>query len=363
MRAIDMKPEIFSNSLPAPICRVSIIIKALNEEKRIAAAIESALHALRAVGGEVILADSYSTDGTIGIAQAYPIRIVQLAHPEDRRCGVGPQLGYQHSHGDFVYILDGDMEMLDGFLDHALDFMQSHPEIAGVGGNVVEQNMVSLEYVSRGERVNKHMQPGDVDRLDGGGLYRRSAIEASGYLSDRNLHSYEEFELAARLRSQGWTLWRLPFDVSHHFGHEVPHYRLLIRRWRTRYLFGLGELLRASIGQPHLHLVVHGLRELRIYLGVMVWWSVLLGILFWPGPILARVAWLSLLLLAPLVLLSIRKRSFRKGLYSLVSWCFSTAGVVFGFLRGRRPATELISCHILKEPTGHSTSSARDIRH
>lgn len=349
-----MKPEIFSKFPPTTICRVSVIIKALNEEKRIAAAIESALHAVSAVGGEVVLADSYSTDRTVEIAQAYPIRIVQLANPEDRRCGVGPQLGYQHSRGEFIYILDGDMEMLDGFLVQALDFMRLHSDIAGVGGNVVEQNKVSLEYISRGERVNKHMQPGNVDRLDGGGLYRRSAIEASGYLSDRNLHSYEEFDLAVRLRSQGWTLWRLPFDVSHHFGHDVPHYSLLIRRWRTRYLFGLGELLRASIGRPHFYLVGRGLRELRIYLGVMAWWAVLLGMLFWPHPILLRVAWIGTLVLAPLMLLSVYKRSFNKGLYSFISWCFSTAGMVRGLLIYRRPTTELISSRVLREPTGLS---------
>lgn len=34
-----------------PPCRVSIIIKALNEEKRIVAAIESALAAVRPLGG------------------------------------------------------------------------------------------------------------------------------------------------------------------------------------------------------------------------------------------------------------------------------------------------------------------------
>ena len=362
MRAVSMKPENFSKSLPPAICRVSIIIKALNEEKRIAAAIESALHAIRTIGGEVVLADSCSTDRTVEIAQVYPIRIVQLARPEDRRCGVGPQLGYQHSRGEFVYILDGDMEMLDGFLDQALDFMQSHPEIAGVGGNVVEQNTVSLEYVSRGERVNRHMQPGNVDRLDGGGLYRRSAVEVSGYLSDRNLHSYEEFDLAARLRSQGWTLWRLPFDVCHHFGHDAPHYRLLMRRWRTRYVFGLGELLRASIGQPRLHLVLHGLRELRIYLGVMAWWVILLGILFWPQPILTRLVCLAVMVLAPFILLSMYKSSLNKGLYSLVSWCFSTAGLVRGLLLRRHPATELISSCILREPNSLSSLPIKDIR-
>ena len=350
-----MKPENFSESLPSAICQVSVIIKALNEEKRIAAAIESALHAVRAVGGEVVLADSYSTDRTVEIAQTYPIRIVRLAHPEDRRCGAGPQLGYQHSHGEFVYILDGDMEMLDGFLEQAMDFMRSHPDIAGVGGNVVEQNKVSLEYVSRGERVNTHLKPGNVDRLDGGGLYRRSAIESSGYLSDRNLHSYEEFDLAVRLRSCGWTLWRLPFDVSRHFGHEVPHYRLLVRRWRSCYSCGLGELLRANTGEQRFRLVLQGLRELRIYLGVMAWWAVLFSILFWPQPMSTRTAWLGVLALAPLVLLSVYKRSLNKGLYALVSLCFSTAGLIRGLLLRRRPATEPISSHVLREPTSISS--------
>lgn len=141
-----MKPENFANNFSATRCRVSVIIKALNEEKKISAAIESALRAVRKVGGEVILADSCSTDKTVELALAYPIRIVQLANADERCCGVGPQLGYQHSHGEFVYLLDGDMQMLEGFLEVALDFMLAHPEVAGVGGQVVELNTESLEY-------------------------------------------------------------------------------------------------------------------------------------------------------------------------------------------------------------------------
>ena len=47
---------------------VSIIIKALNEERGIAAAFESALAALPELGGEVILADCASNDRTVEIA-------------------------------------------------------------------------------------------------------------------------------------------------------------------------------------------------------------------------------------------------------------------------------------------------------
>lgn len=356
-----MKPEDFSNTFPPAACRVSVIIKALNEEKRIATAIESALRAVAVVGGEVVLADSYSTDRTVELAQAYPIRIVQLTHPDDRRCGVGPQLGYQHSRGEFVYILDGDMEMLDGFLKQALDFMMAHPDIAGVGGNVVEQNKVSLEYIARGARVLAHMTPGSVDRLDGGGLYRRSAIEASGYFSDRNLHSYEEFDLAVRLRGLGWRLWRLPVNVANHHGHDAPPYRLLMRRWRTDHLCGLGELVRASAGQPRLRVVVAGLRELRLYLGVLGWWAVLLTVPFWPFSAPSRLAWFAGLLVAPLLLMTWRKRSFSKAIYAVVSWCFNAAALVRGLLRKQRPARDAISSQVLKEPSGFSSLSTQSI--
>ena len=54
-----------------PSCRVSIVIKALIEEPYVAKAIESALSALENVGGEVILADSASTDRTVEVIKKY----------------------------------------------------------------------------------------------------------------------------------------------------------------------------------------------------------------------------------------------------------------------------------------------------
>ena len=340
-----------------PHCRVSIIIKALNEEKLIAETIESALRAVSRVGGEVILADSCSTDRTVELASAYPIRIVQLMHAHERCCGAGPQLGYQNSRGEFVYILDGDMQMLEGFLEQALIFLEAHGDVAGVGGRVVEQNTESLEYLLRGERTLAHQTPGSVDRLDGGGLYRRSAIAAAGYFSDRNLHSYEEYDLAVRLRALGWGLWRLPVDVAHHHGHDAPPYQLLMRRWRTRYICGLGELVRAAAGQPRWSLVLSGLRELRLYLAVLLWWTVLISVPFWPLTASFRLACFFALVTAPVLLMTWRKRSVIKALYSVVSWCFNAAGLVRGLLHKQQPAREAISSRVLKELSAFSSQS------
>jgi GT2 family glycosyltransferase len=331
-------------------CRISVIIKALNEERNICAAIESSLAAVAEVGGEVILADSHSSDRTVELASNYPIRVVQLLHPRERCCGVGPQLGYQHARGEYLYILDGDMKLVPGFLPEALSFLAQHPEAAGVGGRLVELNNESLEYRERGLRAAAHLSPGEVDRLDGGGLYRRRAIEEAGHFSDRNLHSYEEFDLAVRLRSRGWKLWRIPTDSVTHYGHDAPPYRLLMRRWHSRYVRGLGELLRASVGKPHMRLVLRGMRELRIYTAVLAWWLLLASVPWWPLTVWYRAAAFVALAGAPLLFMCWRKRSLARATYSVVSWCFNAAGLALGLVHRRRPPQSPIASRILHEP-------------
>lgn len=333
---------------------VSVIIKALNEQARIAPAIESALAALAAVGGgEVVLADSCSTDRTVQIAAAYPVRIVQLLDARERCCGIGAQLGFQHARGEFVYLMDGDMQLEPGFLEQALAFLAQHPEIAGVAGQVVERNLTSLEYRERSLRMRAaepHRVPGAVSRLDGGALYRRLAIQEVGYLSDRNLHSYEELDLAARLRARGWKLWRLPVIAIRHQGHAAPALRLLWRRWVSGYACGSGEVLRAAIGQPWLRLVLRDLRELRLYAGVWAWWLLLVAVAAWPGSSLAwRGAVLALTASAPLLAICVRKRSVPRGAYALASWCVNAAGLARGLLRARRSAQAPIASRTLRE--------------
>jgi len=333
-------------------CAVSIVIKALNEERRIEAAVESSLRALAAIAplrGEVVLADSCSSDRTVELASNYPIRIVQLAHAADRCCGVGPQLGFQHARGEFVYILDGDMQLLEGFLPAALALLKDQPDVAGVAGQVVETNTTSLEYIGRMERAERHMRPGLADRLEMGGLYRRKAIEETGYFSDRNLHSYEELDLAARLRVRGWKLWRLDTQAVLHEGHDAPALELLLRRWRSGYICGIGELVRSAWGQPHWRLVLQGASEVKLYAGVIGWWLLLLTVPLWPLAADARALAFLALLAAPFLGMAWRKRSLKKAAFAIASWSFHAAGLVRGLLFSRRSPEEPVPSHMLRD--------------
>lgn len=243
---------------------ISFIIKALNEEVHIKRCIESILAVRAKHDVEIILADSKSTDNTVAYASGYDIDIVQLERADDRSCGVGGQLGYQHSTGEFVYLIDGDMEFVPTFIDEALAAMAIDPELAGVGG-LVEERAGKGNYEYERRRVDPvGFRPGEVDWLNGGGLFRRSAVADVGYLTDRNLHSFEEKDLGCRLIAKGYKLKRLAVPAVGHYGKTESTGALLTKRWRSRYFDGSGELLRSAIGRPHLFLVVRLLWKLLL---------------------------------------------------------------------------------------------------
>lgn len=333
--------------------KVSVVIKALNEEQHIAAAIESSLLAVAPFGGEVILADSCSTDRTVEIAQAYPVKIVRLKNPEERCCGVGAQLGYQFSEGEFIYILDGDMKLRADFLAEALRTLGTDSSLAGVGGQVVEHSLSSLEYQARHFNDRVHLKPGDVDRLDGGGLYRRSAIEAIGYLTNRNLHAYEEYELAVRLRAKGFRLCRLAMAAVDHYGHTLPAHQLLFRRWRSRYVCGIGELLRSAVGKPYFLMIVRELRELFVYgLAFISWLFAFLWFVLAPFGVFVKLVCFFVAVLGAFCLMAFRKKSFVHALYAVVKWNVHIVALVKGFFASVKSPVELISSEVVRDQDG-----------
>jgi hypothetical protein len=174
-----------------------------------------------------------------------------------------------------------------------------------------------------------------------GGLYRRAAFEKLGYLTNRNLHAHEEFELGIRLTSAGWHLRRLGVPAVKHYGHTDASFALLGRRWRSRYASGQGELLRQSWGQPHFVRVLTRLGAYRVAGLVAAVWMLLLASLLTPTvtwlnwPALAVAVW-GVIFLA----LALRERSASAAAYALVGWHIALAGTVRGVLATPRGAPE-----------------------
>lgn len=325
--------------------RVSVVIKALNEERHIRASIESAITAVMRVGGEVILADSGSTDRTVEIAREYPITIVQLRHTNERRCGVGPQLGFQRARGEFVYILDGDMELDPGFLPQALAAMDADSRLGGIAGTVEEESEASYQFRGRKRRAHeRHVRV--CEWLDMGGLYRAEALRDVGYFSNRNLHAYEEMELGLRLCAAGWTLRRIATPGVVHHGRTEGNWPLLKRRWRSRYLDGAGELIRAALGRPYLYRTLQTQRHL--FVGLAVWIGLLGGValLPWsPWPLLAVLAAVAALV----AIRAYRAGSLGDAWFGQVVWQVTALAMVRGFFARPRDPREPIELEVLHE--------------
>jgi glycosyltransferase involved in cell wall biosynthesis len=330
--------------------RLSIVIKTYNEEAKIARAIDSALAAadeLVPLRVEVVVADSCSSDRTVEVASRPAVRVVRLAHAQQRGCGIGVQLGYAATAGEWIYLMDGDMALEPGFLPAALAELQSDAGLAGVGGAVHDEHIGNaFDRI----RVNNRSatRVGEVRWLVGGGLYRRAAIDAAGgYAADRNLKGYEEAELGLRLHAAGFRLKRLERRAVRHLGHDMSTWALLRRHWRSRRAMSAGVLLRSSFARPWFG------AALRINLhplATLAWWLLLFAVSAFAAPswrALGWSAWAAASLLG-VVALAAMKRDLRHALASVVSWHYTAAAMLIGlFTRQEDPRkpVDFVVCH------------------
>jgi glycosyltransferase involved in cell wall biosynthesis len=324
---------------------VSIIIKALNEEKHIESAIRSALECIPLIGGEIIVADSGSTDCTIEIARQFPVTIVQLADPREASCGIGPQLGYQEAQGEFIYILDGDMELMPAFLEAAFEQFDRDPSLAGIGGMLDQSGKMNAEFRLRRNMVSEVRLTGPVSHLGGGGVYRTAAVRSVRYISNRNFHSFEELELGVRLLHAGWKLVRLPIVSIHHYPHQQSGYVQLWDRMKTRRFFGPGEVLRASMGKPYFLKIF---RKFRFVYVTAAWLlTIFMGALLSPDRH-TRILITFSVFLFPFVAMSLKYRDAGSGVYGLFSWILSLGGSICGFMTPQKDPTGPIARNVIR---------------
>lgn len=313
---------------------ITVSIKTLNEEQGIERTIESVRAQLSDYPHQIIVADSLSTDNTRALALASGATVVCLDDIKDRCCGVGHQLSWFYSDGDYLLLLDGDMELEAGFIDAAIAFLEAHPDYAGVAGQVEMDEACNYEFKSRKQRLHMIYPVGDVDHLAGGGLYRRSAIESIGYLTNLNLHALEESELGMRVLAAGHKLHRLPIPYFKHTSYTMTTFSMLRHRWKSGYLAGPGELLRNSWGKPYFPSALRSIRNEVIF--TLYLWVLVCSLLTLNKTLIAV---MLLPLIAFIALKSIKNRSLKTAIHSVINLSFFSAGLVRGLL------------HRVKDPT------------
>lgn len=167
----------------------------------------------------VIYVDSGSTDDSIRHARQRGAFVVELNDDVPFTAARARNAGYRQLKSlmpdlDYVQFIDGDCELVPGWIEHALSFLASRSDVAAAAGSNREKYPDASLY----NELCDHewgRQVGTVDSVGGNAIFRTAAFDAVGGFND-GLIAGEEPELCYRLRCAGWKIARTDHGMTLH---------------------------------------------------------------------------------------------------------------------------------------------------
>ncbi|MEL6468686.1 MAG: glycosyltransferase [Cyanobacteria bacterium J06623_4] len=189
-----------------------------NEGTRLICCLET-LKALLPVTVPIVYVDSGSTDNSVYEAKNRGADVIMLdmttpfTGARARNAGLS-RLLKTHPNLEYVQFIDGDCELLSGWLPAAIANISAHPEIAVVFGRLRERFPAASIYNQLAD-LEWSVSAGEAKSCGGIALMRVSALQETGGYNPA-LICGEEPELCIRLRRLGWKIWCLDVDMAIH---------------------------------------------------------------------------------------------------------------------------------------------------
>ncbi|MBO9723160.1 MAG: glycosyltransferase family 2 protein [Novosphingobium sp.] len=194
---------------------VGFVIIGRNEGGRLALSIDSVLRQT----AFAVYVDSGSSDGSVALVRSKGLPVVELDPAAPFTAARARNAGFAWLAGhdpaiELVHFIDGDCELVPGWLDRALAAIHSDESLAAVCGRRRERDPSASPY----NRLCDHEWNTPVglrETCGGDALFRAVAFRAvSGFRED--LIAGEEPDLCHRIRRQGWKIRRIDAEMTVH---------------------------------------------------------------------------------------------------------------------------------------------------
>lgn len=250
------------------------------------------LDSLRAAGfRRIVYVDSGSTDASIAEAEARGVQVVRLDLSRPFTAARARNAGFEalpqgREAPDFVQFVDGDCELVPGWLPLAAGFLQADPQ-AGVACGRRREIAPGASLYNRLIDREWDTPAGPARACGGDALMRALALRQVGGFDPRMIAG-EEPELCVRLRRAGWTVWRLDAEMTRHDAAITRFGQWWRRARRAGHAYAEGAALHGAA--PERHNVAQTRRALIWGLGLPL--AAGLGaLLVHPGALLLLLAW------------------------------------------------------------------------
>jgi glycosyltransferase involved in cell wall biosynthesis len=194
---------------------LGIVVIGRNEGKTLRRCLNSAIGR----GHAVIYVDSGSTDGSIELAQSMGAHVAELDLSQPFTMARGRNLGFSRlleiePAVRFVQFIDGDCEIVEGWLERGHTAITNCPNAAVVCGRRRERYIDHSIY-NRLADLEWDLPLGPIKYCTGDTMTRVEAFrEVGGFTPD--LIAGEDPELCVRFRQHGWTILRIDADMTLH---------------------------------------------------------------------------------------------------------------------------------------------------
>lgn len=229
---------------------MGVVVIGRNEGLRL----ERCLASLVGAAEQVVYVDSGSTDDSVQMAKALGVEVVELDMSIPFTAARARNEGFarlQHLLPAMRYVqfVDGDCEVVEGWLSRAQAFLDTRPEVAVVCGRRRERFPQRSIYNLLCD-LEWDTPIGEAKACGGDALMRADAFAAaSGFRAD--LIAGEEPELCVRLRANGWKVWRLAEEMTLHDAAMTRFGQWWRRTLRGGHAFAEGAFLHGAAPEKH----------------------------------------------------------------------------------------------------------------